>query len=286
MRLGLHVTADRPLAAQAAAAERHGFDLLWIDDDRGAGSASLVAASFVAGIAPSIRVVAALPTGPHPVTIAEEAAVADLTLGGRLTVALRPGAGGTPELDETVTVLRAAWTARPFRHEGERWRVPANLPGNTGWVEHRLRVTPTPAQVQLPIWLVGAEAAEVAADHGLPLVAEPAALDDTAGAWQLMADRLRRVADHLPRPALWEVDAIDRSDVGELAGRLLDARDRSNVDVVVLRLPAGLDDQSWDEALATIAHEVRPRVQLDALPPGTEQFWTDQRTQQIDRGDR
>lgn len=285
MRLGLHVTADRPVAEQALAAERHGFHLLWLDEDR-PDAAPLLEASFVAAVAPSIRVVAALTVGPHPVTLAEEAAVADLALRGRLTVALRPGEHRASELDETVTVLRAAWTARPFRHEGRHWRVPANLPGNTGWVEHRVRVTPTPAQVQLPIWLVGSEAADVAADHGLPLVADAGEIRAATSAWQQMEEQLGRVAEHLPRPALWTVEAIDRSDVATLSAQLVEARDASLVDVAVLRLPDGLDDGAWEAALATVAHEVRPRIQLDALPPGTEEFWTDQRTAQIERGDR
>jgi alkanesulfonate monooxygenase SsuD/methylene tetrahydromethanopterin reductase-like flavin-dependent oxidoreductase (luciferase family) len=284
MRLGLHVSTDRPIATQVVAAEAHGFDLVWLDEARDPKAAApLVEASFVASVAPSIRVVAALAAGAHPVSMAEEAAVADLALGGRLTVALRSGQGGRAQLDETVAVLRSAWTARPFRHEGEHWRVPANLPENEGWVERRIRVTPTPAQIQLPLWLVGTGVVEVAADHGLPLVSDAEPLDAVAAAWNLMEERLRRVAEHLPRPAIWEVAAAGRSDVDQLSRDLVTARDRFGLDVAVLRLPAGLDDATWDAALATIAHEVRPRVQLDSLPPGTEEFWTDQRTEQIER---
>jgi len=283
MRLGLFVTPDRPVATQALAAEEHAFDLLWLDEARGpAAAAPLVEAAFLGSIAPSIRIATAVHTGVHPVSLAEEAAVADLALEGRLTVALRSGAGGRSELDETVAVLRSAWTARPFRHEGSHWRIPANLPGNTGWVEHRIRVTPTPAQLHLPLWLVGTDASEVAAEHGLPVVGDAEPLNEVSVAWARIEERMGRAAMHLHRAALWDVPAIERSDVDSLARDLVEARDRCGIDVVVLRLPQ-LDDRRWRDALATIAHEVRPRVQLDALPPGTEAFWTEQRTEQIER---
>ncbi|MGB3411784.1 MAG: LLM class flavin-dependent oxidoreductase [Microthrixaceae bacterium] len=282
MRLGLHILPDRPLAEQALAAESHGFDLLWLDDNPGSSAGTaLLAASLVAGATDTIRVVAVVRCGPHPVSLAEEAAVADLTLGGRLSVALRRGVDDA-ELDETVTLLRAAWTARPFRHEGQRWTVPANLPANTGWLERRLRVTPTPAQIQLPVWLVGTETAPVAVEHCLPVVGDAEGPDQLALTWGRIEERLGRASLHLPRPAIVNVPRVERADVESISAELIAARELYGLDVAVLRLPTGLDDAQWSAALATIAHEIRPRVQMDALPPGTEAFWTEQRTHQIE----
>jgi alkanesulfonate monooxygenase SsuD/methylene tetrahydromethanopterin reductase-like flavin-dependent oxidoreductase (luciferase family) len=87
-----------------------------------------------------------------PVRLAEEIAVADLCLGGRLDVGLGVGyveddfaAFGVDyrtrgrALDELVPFLRRAWTGEPFEHRGTT-----------------VRVTPRPVQDPMPIHLGGA----------------------------------------------------------------------------------------------------------------------------------
>jgi alkanesulfonate monooxygenase SsuD/methylene tetrahydromethanopterin reductase-like flavin-dependent oxidoreductase (luciferase family) len=87
-----------------------------------------------------------------PVRLAEEIAVADLCLGGRLDVGLGVGyveddfaAFGVDyrtrgrALDELVPFLRQAWTGEPFEHRGTT-----------------VRVTPRPVQDPMPIHLGGA----------------------------------------------------------------------------------------------------------------------------------
>jgi alkanesulfonate monooxygenase SsuD/methylene tetrahydromethanopterin reductase-like flavin-dependent oxidoreductase (luciferase family) len=230
VRLG--VVLREPWVDEAARAEELGFDLVWIEDE-----AALVVAAAVGAVTAGVAIVAAVAGGPHPVTLAEEFAVADLAAGGRLVLAL----GGDDEalLAETVAVLLAAFAARPFRHEGARWRIPAQLPEHTD-VEERVRVTPAPAQLEPTIWLTGAAAPAVGRAFGLSRVGP----DDEAPA------RLRRVA---------------RFDGDIDAERLRREQDAWGMDVAVL----DVEPSGWQ----AIARDVRPRVQLDALPPGLERYW-------------
>jgi hypothetical protein len=41
----------------------------------------------------------------------------------------------------------------------------------------------------------------------------------------------------------------------------------------VLELPSGLSADERSRALRSVAHHVRPRLQLDRLPPGLEHYW-------------
>ena len=72
-----------------------------------------------------------------------------------------------------------------FRFEGAALRVPANLPQNVHLPEHRVRVTPAPAQVRLEVWGAGTGARAAALERALGHVADagddPAALGD---AWR------------------------------------------------------------------------------------------------------
>ena len=245
-----------PWAPDAGLAEACGFEVAWIDER--ATRAPLVVAAALAGRTATVRVVANMTAGPHPVTLAEEAAVADLALGGRLILGLH----GDDEalLAETVELLHHAFAARPFRHEGRRWTVPARLP------EHELapplaRVTPAPAQLELPIWLSGAAARAVARAHGLTFVAGSGeTIDANAPA------RLRR-------PALRAVPIRDDGlvDVPALVAALARERDEPGLDVAILKLPAGAGDRT--ALIDQIGREVRPRLQLSALPDGLEATW-------------
>jgi alkanesulfonate monooxygenase SsuD/methylene tetrahydromethanopterin reductase-like flavin-dependent oxidoreductase (luciferase family) len=237
VRLGL--VLQPPWADDAALAEELGFDLVWIEED-----AALVVAAALAPVTSGIRVVASVAAGPNPVVIAEEAAVADLALNGRLVLAVH----GDDEalLHETVELLFHAFAARPFRHEGERWRAPARLPEHEH-AEARMRVTPPPAQLEPTIWLHGDAAPAVARESGLAFVG--------GGAREpgLATQRQRR-------PAFFTEPDVDT---------LLRAQSEWGMDIAILRLPA--DER--ERTLRTIARDVRPRLQIDRLPAGVEQHW-------------
>jgi alkanesulfonate monooxygenase SsuD/methylene tetrahydromethanopterin reductase-like flavin-dependent oxidoreductase (luciferase family) len=256
MRLG--VVLQEPWLEDAALAEGLGFDLVWIEE-RDAG-APLVVAAAVGAATGGIRIVASVRAGVHPVTLAEDFAVADLATGGRLVLAV--GSADEQLLAETVDVLFQAFAARPFRHEGPRWRIPAGLPEHEHG-EERVRVTPPPAQLEPAIWLTGAAAPAVGRSRGLSFVSE-------AGAgWSEAESALGPAAARLRRIARVEVEAPDA-----LVPRLLAEREQWGLDVAVLALPAGSDRR---EALRVVAQQVRPRLQLDRLPPGLEEHWQAER---------
>jgi hypothetical protein len=261
VRFGVVLRAS--VAEDAAEAEALGFDVGWIDAS--ASPAPLTAAAFTAARTTGLRVVAEVECGPHPVALAEEAAVADLALAGRLVLALRSADAAL--LAETVDVIHQAHAASPFRHEGERWRVPAGLREHHD-AEQRLRVTPAPAQIELPIWLAGNAAAAVAAERALSVVLDEDADGRTVTA---LADRLGPAALRLRRPAMRLLDSA--FDPGALVTALRSEQAAWGMDVAVLRLAAELSASARSEVLAAVAHEVRPRVQLDALPGGLEADW-------------
>lgn len=284
MRFGLALRAvdgDDPmpgLTAQAQAAEEHGFDLVWLTEPP-PGSADLasplVGASGLAGTTDYIRVAAEVNAGAHPIYLAEEAIVADLSLGGRCTLVVH--ADDSDLLTETVEVLLAAIAARPFRHEGHRWRIPANLPQNTVNVQHAVRVTPAPAQLELPIWVAGAAGAPVAKRYGLPYVDADAAT--AADTWRRTSAALGAAAARLRRPAVRfvETDRAGHLDADRLVHALRDEQHGWGLDVLVAQLPDALSVDGRVTAVRELATKVRPRVQLDRLPPGLEDFWQELR---------
>jgi hypothetical protein len=267
MRLG--VVLEPPWPRDAARLEQLGYDLVWISEAE--APAPLVAAAAIAPVTRSVRVIACLTAGAHPVAVAEDAVAADLVLGGRLVLAL----AGDDEalLCETFEVLQLAFAARPFAHDGARWRIPARRPEHDD-APARLRVTPAPAQLELPVWLAGAAAARAAATclatfvttgDGLAAGADWAALEQRAG---IAARRLRR--PQLLAPEVAEDGALD---VPGLVAVLREHQDRWGLDVAILALPPALPPAAREQALETIARFVRPRVQLDGLPPGLERSW-------------
>lgn len=251
----------------AVLAEELGFDLVWIDESD--APAPLAVAAAVAPRTSGIRIVTAVAAGPNPVTLAEEAAVADLASGGRLVLAL----GGDDEalLRESVELLFHAFAARPFRHEGPRWPTPARLPEHER-AEQRIRVTPPPAQLELPIWLRGEAACAVARAGNLAFVAEgPGA----AAEWSVLDVSLGLAARRLRRPALRPLDVAGDGalDADALVAALRREQDAWGLDVAVLAPPAGLAPAAHERCLRTVATAVRPRLQLDRLPDGLDAYW-------------
>lgn len=280
MRFGLVIDSLSPaepladLVRQAVAAESAGFDLVWLPQGAGALSAPVVCAAALAAHTTGVRVAVQAEAGVNPVYLAEEAAVADLCLGGRLVFAV--GATAPDLLGETVDVLLAATAARPFRHAGPRFRIPAGLPENEVNRAERVRVTPAPAALELPIWLTGPHAAEVAIARCLTFVgATTDSPEQLEGAWRRAAARLGPAVNRLRRVAVRDVsiDPAGTLDDDALVHRLRHDQRGWGMDVALIRLPAEATFDARVRAIGELAAQVMPRLQLDILPPGLETYW-------------
>ncbi len=289
MRLGV-VLATAPgapclsaLQAQARAAEAAGLDLVWVGER--ASSSPLAAAAALAAVTRSITIAAAVPVGPHPLRIAEDAAVADNLTGGRLVLVLvdDDGAsedGDTTLLGETAEVVLAASAGRPFAHAGPRWRIPAHRPGNAVR-ETRVTVTPTPAQLELPIWLAGRIARVSAAGRRLGVTHACAGADgsqDAARAWALTEQQLGAAATKLRRVAVrpFAISTDGAIEPDELVAALRAERDAWGLDIAVLEPAAEcepLEVHARTRAVERIARLIKPRLMLDSLPEGLEEHW-------------
>jgi alkanesulfonate monooxygenase SsuD/methylene tetrahydromethanopterin reductase-like flavin-dependent oxidoreductase (luciferase family) len=195
MRLGIVVDRSElsAMAAEVEAAAANGLDFVYVAERDGEGNtrnAPTVACAlrpFVGGLGVVIEVTA----GSNPIALAEEIAVADQILRGRVAVAL--GGDDSALVAETLAVLEPALRSRPFRHRGARWTLPRE--------DGTVLVTPPPAQLELPIWLAGSVA--ITDD---PLVARDRALEICAVriSASAPADRLDRIRElgRLVRPQL------------------------------------------------------------------------------------
>ena len=173
MRLGL-VLAERREADMARVAESHGlFGVL-----AGAGDprTAITAAVYASTATDFVRVVVNVRLGlEHPVAIAEELSVLDNVNNGRTVVLVDTGELAAADAADEVAVLREALGSRPLRHQGPRWKAPAGLPANANAPE-AIAVTPKPAQLEVPFWVAGAAAVDVARTAMLAeLARDPAA---------------------------------------------------------------------------------------------------------------
>jgi Luciferase-like monooxygenase len=272
-------SADREpaasLLAQARACEAAGIELAWLPGTD--SSAALHHAALVAGATTSLRLVATVAVGGHPLRIAEEAAVADNCADGRLTLVLgHPHtADGASLLAETADVVLAAAAGVPFRHQGRQWTIPAELDANERHQSH-VTMTPLSPQPEPPLWLAGPAAPTVARERGLSHVAgEDDDAAAAAAAWSATELRLGAAAARLRRPALRRVTATAAGafDAPGLVAELTAERQGWGLDTVIIVLPAGLDDPARCAAVTRLAERVRPRIVLHALPPGLERHW-------------
>ena len=158
MRLGLgpiplaDVSRDE-LEALGRAAVAASFDAVWVAEDRAHGvGGGLAAAAMLAQLVP-IRVGAVVDVGLyHPLHLAEDIAVTDISTGGRVEVALR-AAASAEAFAEDVEVVSLALSGAHLRWEGEELKIPARLDANQP-VPSRLALNPHPLQPAVPMWLV------------------------------------------------------------------------------------------------------------------------------------
>ena len=130
---------------------------------------ALTAAAFIAPATTGLRLVALCPVGPHPIHIAEQAAVADNATNGRLVLALGESEAGPAVLDGDGRDRPGCGAPRPFAHAGDRWTMPGHVDDNTR--ERRLTSRPSPPSCELPMWLRGTAAPAIGAELGLSHVA-------------------------------------------------------------------------------------------------------------------
>ena len=137
-------------------------------------------------------------------------------------------------------------------------------------------MTPQPAQLQLPVWLTGACAQDVARELGLTRVARST---DTAqiarDAWSEVEHLWGRPALAMRRPAIRDLECTPAGDFDDarLTKRLEDEAESWGLDVALVRLPAGLDSAGRTRAIGRLASFVRPRLQMDRVPAIVEQHW-------------
>jgi probable F420-dependent oxidoreductase len=137
---------------------------------------ALVSLAFVAGFTERVRLgTCVIPLiNSDPLTLAKQAATVDLVSGGRLELGI--GAGWlveegavlghptdhrTGRLEETIEIVRLAWTRQLFSFEGKYFRYP------------EVGVNPPPPQgARLPIWIGGhgQAAVRICAEKGCGLL--------------------------------------------------------------------------------------------------------------------
>lgn len=164
MRLGLLMRRGSE-AGDAASAEAHACAFVMLDADPGA---AFVAGAAVAVATRHVRIVVPVHLGSdHPVTLAEDLAVLDNLSNGRVVGLVDTRELSVTEAAEDLALLRMSLSARPVRHRGERWQVPAGLEGHEA--PESVHVTPKPVQIALPLWLSGDVAVKLAAGHARDL---------------------------------------------------------------------------------------------------------------------
>jgi alkanesulfonate monooxygenase SsuD/methylene tetrahydromethanopterin reductase-like flavin-dependent oxidoreductase (luciferase family) len=168
MRLGIALVENTAVEI-ATAADRHGLPAVLVPG--GALGSGIALAAAIAALTVDTRIVVTVPLGTeNPVTLAEEIAVVDHVSCGRIVVLVDTAALSLAEAAEDLSLLRQSWSGRWVRHRGARWAIPAGLHGDAS--PEAVSVTPWPAQLEMPVWLVGAVANDLGASTCLPVLLE------------------------------------------------------------------------------------------------------------------
>jgi alkanesulfonate monooxygenase SsuD/methylene tetrahydromethanopterin reductase-like flavin-dependent oxidoreductase (luciferase family) len=171
MRLGLGPISLKGATRQkieglAENAVASSFDAVWVSESRADGVGGGLAAAAMLGQLVPIRVGAVVDAGLyHPLYLAEDIAIADLTSQGRIEVLLRliTRASARYEsstdqgwFEEQLHVFAAALSGAHIQWSGEHLRVPGRIDVNQPAPE-RLALNPRPAQPAVPIWIESTE---------------------------------------------------------------------------------------------------------------------------------
>ena len=155
------------LLDQITWAESAGFDSVWLSEhhitDDGYMPSVFTMLAAISAQTTNLRLGTAVCLAPlhHPVRLAEDVAVVDVLSNGRVELGLAPGYRQAEfdlmdvpksqrglRTDETIEILRQAWTGRPFTHAGETFQL------------EDVVVQPTPVQgADLPIHIGGSSQA-------------------------------------------------------------------------------------------------------------------------------
>lgn len=239
MRIGLVLPEGRE-GELARAAERHGLFgvLVGTENPLTAVNAAVYASTATEFVRIAVRVALGL---EHPVLIAEELSVLDNVNNGRTIVLADAGELDAEAAEDEVAVLREALASRPLQHEGPVWKVPAGLPANVQ-APQSIGVTPKPAQLEVPFWVTGRAATEIAERQGMAILAH------------LPADADSR------RPVQPGRDAV----TGDVE------RDRERVTTWaragVTHLFVDLPDGALEETLTTLSRHIAPEVAMPHFP--------------------
>jgi len=165
----------------ARLAEAHG--LFGVMTGAGDPRTAITAAVYASTATDFTRVIVRVLLGQEqPVTIAEELAVLDNVNNGRTVILadtgesaqryMASGAHGVVYRNVTSPSL-VDCVRKVARGESPRWKVPAGLPANVT-APKAIAVTPKPAQLEIPFWLTGGAAGEVAKPSHLAVLARDA----------------------------------------------------------------------------------------------------------------
>ncbi|MCZ4551411.1 LLM class flavin-dependent oxidoreductase [Gordonia rubripertincta] len=266
MRLGICAQEFSPdFNAKWSLAEELGVDGVCLRDD-GRQLDGFVHAASLAGRDRVGLVAVEIPVGGHPLHIAEKAAVADQVLGGRLIVILR--GDDTASLIEAATIVSAASRARPFSTTGGRWPTPALLEANTGVSWTSVRVTPSPHQLRLPLFVGGSAGRAASIQTAIPYFAD---VEDSSESlrshWDQMEARYGQGAHNMTRAGVRPMAQSHASPAMELT------RDRQDWGAELVFLQPD-DSTEWtSKSITDVAVRLKPRVALDDLPEGLSEFW-------------
>ncbi|WP_024761593.1 LLM class flavin-dependent oxidoreductase [Streptomyces exfoliatus] len=194
----------------ATDAETLGFESVWLSEhhltDEGYLPSLFPALAAIAARTSRVRLGTAMVLAglTHPLRLAEDAAVTDLLSGGRLELGLAPGyrekefealgfdrAKRGARTEETVEILRRAWTGEPFSYAGKHFALDDVV------------VTPVPEK-QPPVWIGGGSeaAARRAGRHGLRFLPDLGTPPETLDLYR------RNLAEHGHDPAAFPLTAI------------------------------------------------------------------------------
>jgi alkanesulfonate monooxygenase SsuD/methylene tetrahydromethanopterin reductase-like flavin-dependent oxidoreductase (luciferase family) len=245
------------MVAEVEAAAAAGLDCCWIPERDLAGTARS-APAVACALRPQLADVATLielSIGSNPLGLAEELAVSDQILRGRVTGVL---VGDEAELaEETADVLEAALASRPISHVGRRWKLP-----RTG---DPVQLTPPPAQLELRLWVVGATLTAVARERGLPWVADETLGQEAAKAtW---GELTSAGAGRCLRTAIRTSVTVES---------LLGERDAWGLGLCVVRLAPDASAAERRASIDELGRWIRPQVQGPRIPEQLLSDWSHQ----------